>query len=110
MVNRPEIASIIDLIEVNVPPHLSEDIPAVRKAPFAQPVTLVIETHDGQIFSETVPIHKGSPKNPASEADLKQKFIDCAKMHMSLDRAQQTLAYMQDGTHDIRTLMQLVTV
>jgi len=27
-----------------------------------------------------------------------------------LDRAQQTLAYMQDGTHDIRTLMQLVTV
>ena len=110
MVNRPEITSIIDLIEVNVPPHLSEDIPAVRKAPFAQPVTLVIETHDGQIFSETVPIHKGSPKNPASEADLKQKFIDCAKMHMSLDRAQQTLAYMQDGTHDIRTLMQLVTV
>jgi len=110
MVNRPEITEIINLIEVNVPPHLSEDIPEVRKAPFAQPVTLVVETHDGQIFTETVPIHKGSPKNPASEADLKQKFLDCAGLHMSKDRAQETLAYMQDGKNSIRKLMQLITV
>ena len=110
MVNRPEITEIIDMIEVNVPPHLSEDIPEVRKAPFAQPVTLVVETHDGQIFTETVPIHKGSPKNPASEADLKQKFLDCAGLHMSKERAQETLAYMQDGKNSIRKLMQLITV
>jgi 2-methylcitrate dehydratase PrpD len=110
MVNRPEITEIIELIEVCVPPHLSEDIPEVRKAPFAQPVTLVIETLDGQVFTETVPIHKGSPKNPASEADLKQKFLDCASMHMPLTKAQETLAYMQDGKHTIRTLMQMVAV
>jgi 2-methylcitrate dehydratase PrpD len=110
MVNRSEITKIIELIEVCVPPHLSEDIPEVRKAPFAQPVTLVIETLDGQVFTETVPIHKGSPKNPASEADLKQKFLDCASMHMPLTKAQETLAYMQDGKHTIRTLMQMVAV
>ena len=110
MVNRPEITELINLIEVCVPPHLSEDIPEVRKAPFAQPVTLVVETLDGQVFTETVPIHKGSPKNPASEADLKQKFLDCASMHMPLTKAQETLAYMQDGKHTIRTLMQMVAV
>jgi hypothetical protein len=47
-VNREAIKNLIDRIEVRVPPHLSEDVPAVRKAPFEQPVTLEVHTKDGK--------------------------------------------------------------
>lgn len=110
MVNRVAIAQIIELIEVSVPPHLSENIPEVRKAPFAQPVTLYVETHDGQIYSEVVPIHKGSPQNPASANDLKNKFIDCAGMHMTPQKALNIFDYMHSDHHPIRTLMQMVSL
>ena len=109
-VNRKAIKDLIDRIEVRVPPHLSEDVPAVRKAPFEQPVTLEIHTKDGHVYSETVPIHKGSPLNPASDADLRQKFIDCAKLHMSEDRAHQVLAHIANRKNSVRELMRLVTI
>jgi 2-methylcitrate dehydratase PrpD len=109
-VNRKAIKDLIDRIEVRVPPHLSEDIPAVRKAPFEQPVTLEVHTKDGNVYSETVAIHKGSPLNPASDADLKQKFIDCAMLHMSEDRAHQVLAHIANRKNSVRELMRLVTV
>ncbi len=109
-VNREAIKNLIDRIEVRVPPHLSEDVPAVRKAPFEQPVTLEVHTKDGKIYTETVPIHKGSPLNPASDADLKQKFIGCAKLHMDENRAHQILAHIANRKNSVRELMQLVKI
>ncbi len=109
-VNRHEIKSLINKIEVRVPPHLSEDIPAVRKAPFEQPVTLEVHTKDGKVYSETTPIHKGSPLNPASDADLKQKFVDCARLHMSEIRAHQVLSHIANRKNSVREMMQLVKV
>lgn len=109
-VNRQEIKDLIDRIEVRVPPHLSEDIPAVRKAPFEQPVTLEVHTKDGKVYSETVPIHKGSPLNPASDADLKQKFIDCATLHMDENHAHRILAHIANRKNSVRELMTLLKV
>ena len=109
-VNRDSIKNLIGLIEVRVPPHLSEDIPAVRKAPFEQPVTLEVHTKDGKIYSETVPIHKGSPLNPASDADLKKKFIGCAKLHMNEKCADQVLVHIANQKNSVRELMQLIKV
>jgi 2-methylcitrate dehydratase PrpD len=109
-VNRDSIKNLIGRIEVRVPPHLSEDIPAVRKAPFEQPVTLEVHTKDGKIYSETVPIHKGSPLNPASDADLKKKFIGCAKLHMNEKRADQVLVHIANQKNSVRELMQLIKV
>jgi 2-methylcitrate dehydratase PrpD len=85
-------------------------MPAVRKAPFEQPVTLEVHTKDGNIYTETVPIHKGSPLNPASDADLKQKFIGCAKLHMDENRAQQVLTHIANRKNSVRELMQLVKI
>lgn len=109
-VNRQAIKDLIGRIEVRVPPHLSEDIPAVRKAPFEQPVTLEVHTKDGKVYSETVPIHKGSPLNPASDADLKQKFIDCATLHMDENHAHRILEHIANRKNSVRELMSLLKV
>jgi len=109
-VRRPEIAALIDMIEVRVPEHLSESRPEVRKAPFEQPVTVAIETRDGRTFSETVAIHKGSPLNPASADDLRQKFFDCAGAHLGGDRSQAMLDCVRRGDAGVRELMALASV
>jgi 2-methylcitrate dehydratase PrpD len=109
-VHRKAISDLIDLIEVNVPPHLSEDVPAVRKAPFEQPVTIEIETVDGRVLSATVAIHKGSPLNPASDDDLTQKFLDCAGPHLEGGRAQAVLDYIKREDATVREMMRLMTV
>ena len=106
-VKRPAIAALIDRIQVRVPPHLSEDVPAVRKAPFEQPVTIEIDTVDGRVLSETVAIHKGSPTNPASDDDLTRKFLDCARPHLGA-RAEDALAAMRDGATSVRALMAMI--
>lgn len=85
-VRRPEIAQLIGITEVRVPPELSEDVPEVRKAPFEQPVTVTIETRDGRVYAETVRHQKGSPWNPASDSELRQKFVDCASPHFPRER------------------------
>ncbi|MCX7254570.1 MAG: MmgE/PrpD family protein [Burkholderiales bacterium] len=109
-VARPEINALIDLIEVHVPPHLTEDIPAVRKAPFEQPVKITVQTKSGKTYSATVPIHKGSPQNPASPNDLQQKFIDCATMHIPLTKAKTILDFISQPNAKVRALMQLLQV
>lgn len=109
-VHRPEVLRLLDMIEVCVPPHLSEDVPAVRKAPFEQPVTVEVETLDGQVFRVTTPIHKGSPENPVSDADLKQKFLDCAGAHLGAARSEAVLDHIGRADGGVRDLMRSMIV
>jgi 2-methylcitrate dehydratase PrpD len=108
-VRREATSRLIDLIEVQVPPHLSEDVPAVRKAPFEQPVMVEVTTHDGRVLQETVAVHKGSPSNPASAADLQQKFLDCTGAHLGADGARVALAAMRNEQLPVSALMRLLT-
>ena len=107
-VHRQATGRLIGLTEVQVPPHLSEDVPAVRKAPFEQPVMVEVTTHDGRVLQETVAVHKGSPTNPASAEDLRQKFRDCTRAHLGDHGAEAALAAMQDGKVGMRALMRLM--
>jgi len=109
-VKRPQIARLIDLIEVRVPPHLSEDVEAVRKAPFEQPVTLTVRHKSGQIFVETTAFHKGSPENPASQRDLDQKFHDCLSPWISLTRIQQILEICKNTSSPMKLLMRKLCI
>jgi 2-methylcitrate dehydratase PrpD len=108
-VRRPEIVALIERTEVRVPPELSENIPAVRKHPFAQPVTVTVETQDGHVYSETVHYHKGSPENPATDEDLRQKFIDCARPHIDAGRIAILLQCVQNDDASVRRLMSLLS-
>jgi 2-methylcitrate dehydratase PrpD len=109
-VRRPAIGALIDLIEVRVPEHLSESRPEVRKAPFEQPVTVEIETRDGRVLRETVAIHKGSPLNPASPADLRQKFFDCAGAHLGQDRIRSILDCIGRDDASVGEMMSMMSI
>ncbi len=109
-VKRSEIARLIDLIEVSVPAHLSEDVEAVRKAPFEQPVTLTLQNKSGQLFTETTAFHKGSPENPASQADLDQKFQDCLSPWIGQTRITEILALCKDNRTPIQGLMRALCI
>ncbi len=108
-VRRPEIAQLIGITEVRVPPELSEDVPEVRKAPFEQPVTVTIEMRDGRVYSETVHHQKGSPWNPASDSDLRQKFVDCALPHLPRERIDAILDCIgrDVGTRELTKLLKV---
>jgi 2-methylcitrate dehydratase PrpD len=104
-VMRAPIRELIERIEIRVPPELSEAVAAVRKSPFEQPVTVTVETHDGRTVSETVAVHKGSPRNAASDADLDAKFADCAGAHLDAARVADILAYVSGADATVRGLM-----
>jgi 2-methylcitrate dehydratase PrpD len=109
-VKRPEIAKLIDLIEVRVPPHLSDEVESVRKAPFEQPVTLTIENKAKKIFIETTAFHKGSPENPASQSDLDQKFKDCLSPWISQARIPQILELCKNTSTPMKVLMRKLCI
>ena len=109
-VQRPQLKELLERIAVVVPAHLSEDIPAVRKAPFDQPVTIEMQLHDGRVLRETVPIHKGSPKNPASSQALQDKFTDCLSLHCAPNQVADILSAIHQPSTQVRHLMQLMKV
>jgi 2-methylcitrate dehydratase PrpD len=109
-VMRPVLQDLVDRTEMRVPAHLSEDVPAVRKAPFEQPVTVTVQTHDGRSLSHTIEHHKGAPKNPASVNDLRQKFVDCASAHLPTVRVQGILDHIATPGVSVRSLMALLPV
>jgi len=104
-VRRPAITALIDKTEVRVPPELGEDVPAVRKAPFEQPLKVTVETNDGRVFSETVQFPKGSPQNPISEAEHEGKLEDCVIPHLGRERCAELLAYLKDDKATVRGLL-----
>jgi 2-methylcitrate dehydratase PrpD len=109
-VQRPQILSLMKLITVNVPPHLSDANESVRKAPFEQPVTLHVHTFSGHRYTETVAHHKGSPENPASQNDLDAKFFDCVGPWHSHQKMRDVLEMAKNGQSLVRALMQQLKV
>lgn len=109
-VRRPDVTDLIGRIAVRVPPELSEDVPAVRKAPFDQPVTLRAETSDGRTLVETIRHHRGSPQNPAAEEDLRHKFVDCAGRHLGPPRVENILDTVHRDDATVASLMQALRI
>lgn len=107
-VRRPEIQDLVSRIELRVPPELSEQVPAVRLKPFEQPITVTVHTRDGRTVKETVVHLKGSPENPASDADMRQKFSSCTRGRLTPQRADAALSYIGSGRASVRGLFELL--
>lgn len=107
-VRRPAIKRLIDRIEVRVPPELSENVPEVRRKPFEQPVTITIRTQDGRTLSETVRYARGEPQNPASDADVRRKFEECARSRLGAREIGAILGYVCSAGATVRGLFDLM--
>ena len=74
---RPEYAEALDKIDIKV---MSSWDPHYEPGPRENPVTLRLK--DGQVFRRSTNRHQmhGSPSDPLSETELKDKFRNCARL------------------------------
>lgn len=106
MVRRPEARALVERIRVEVPPELEESVPAVRKAPFDQPVTMTVRMRDGSTVAVTVKDHRGMPSNPATADDLRRKLIDCADGRLNSEDVDRLIAYAADDASTVSGLVE----
>lgn len=70
----PTIQAVLHKTEAAVHPELR----GADSVTFSSPAIVEVETKDGKILRKLVREMKGHPKNPLSEADIQEKFIECA--------------------------------
>lgn len=104
-VRRPEVAALMDRIEVVVPPHLTAEVPAVRAQPFDQPVTVRVTGRDGTEKSGVVQHHKGMKLNPVHEADLLKKFETCTRGRFPSEMGAEVAALLRRPGASIEDLL-----
>ncbi len=73
----PSIVPLRDKVRLVVPPHLTDQVEAVRILPFDQPVTIIVTQSNGLVMRSVVQFPRGMPQNPVGEVDLMEKFSDC---------------------------------
>jgi len=72
VVNRPDVQAMIEKIDFGTHPE-------AEAAGFDKMTTIVeIETDDGRVVKGVADFGKGSPANPMSDAELSDKFRQCA--------------------------------
>jgi 2-methylcitrate dehydratase PrpD len=72
VVNRPDVQALIARVDFGVHPE-------AEAAGFDKMTTIVeVELDDGTIVKGSADFGKGSPVNPMSDAELEQKFRECA--------------------------------
>jgi 2-methylcitrate dehydratase PrpD len=72
VVNRPDVQALLARVDFGVHPE-------AEAAGFDKMTTIVeVELSDGTIVKGSADFGKGSPVNPMSDAELEQKFRECA--------------------------------
>jgi 2-methylcitrate dehydratase PrpD len=72
VVNRPDVQALIRRVEFGVHPD-------AEAAGFDKMTTIVeVQLDDGTIVKGSADFGKGSPANPMTDAELEQKFFECA--------------------------------
>ena len=95
VVNRPDVQAMINKVDFGVHPE-------AEAAGFDKMTTIIeIELNDGKVIKGQADFGKGSPANPMSDAELSEKFRQCAAWG-GLDR-EQTQAVL-DHVWKIETL------
>jgi 2-methylcitrate dehydratase PrpD len=102
VVNRPDVQALVQKIDFGVHPD-------AEAAGFDKMTTIIeVELDDGTVLKGSADFGKGSPANPMSDAELAEKFRQCAAWGR-LDREQtQTvldLAWRIETADDIDELM-----
>jgi 2-methylcitrate dehydratase PrpD len=102
VVNRPDVQALLRKIDFGVHPE-------AEAAGFDKMTTIIaVELDDGSVVRGSADFGKGSPANPMSDAELGDKFRQCAAWG-GLDRDQTTkvleIAWRIDTIDDIGELM-----
>lgn len=102
-VNDPDIAAVIDKMEVVAVPFgtFSEENGAAR---------MVVEMRDGTVYDETVPYALGTVRNPMGYDELADKFRDLVRDVLPPERAEEVLSTIMglEEVDDIREFTKLL--
>ncbi|HZQ63409.1 MAG TPA: MmgE/PrpD family protein [Casimicrobiaceae bacterium] len=105
VVNRPDVQALLQRVEFGVHPE-------AEAAGFDKMTTIIdIELDDGRVIRGSADFGKGSPANPMSDAELSEKFRQCAAWG-GLDRKSTDevldLVWRIDTLPDVRALTRLL--
>ena len=79
-----------------------------RKRPGAEPDLIDIELNDGRTVSGRADFGKGSPVNPMSDAELADKFRECAAWGRLPDRQADKVIDMVFGLEKLKSVRELM--
>lgn len=102
---------LMEKVRVEVPPELSPEAVRGRITAIAAPATVTITLSDGGVFSRRVEYYRGDPNRPLSDADIAEKFRDCAANVLDAERSEKVLVMMNrlEDLADTTDLVKLVT-
>lgn len=105
-IREPRLQSLIERIK----PHYYEAPEAESKAEWTRlPVKIELQMKNGRVFTAEVDRPKGSPRNPLTPAELKEKFRQCVRGKFSestTDRVMEQLLNFENLA-DVASLMAL---
>lgn len=96
----PRIASVMDRVTMRVDDAIGRGVPPLTHA------RVRVHLHDGRTASAEAHGARGYPDLPASDADLRAKFMACATRALPAPRADEALALLErlDQLDDVRTM------
>ena len=103
----PEIKAIMDRVEVGEDRQLDADY---EKSKSVTSVIVEVDTADGQKFSKRLDAWRGDPENPASQAEIEEKFCRITSKILSQDRQQKLIEIVAnlESLNNIREIGKLV--
>jgi 2-methylcitrate dehydratase PrpD len=78
-------------VKVEIPPELSAEAVRGKVASIAAPVFMETRLRDGRVIKRRIDYYRGDPNRPLSDADVAEKFRDCAAMVLKPERADAVL-------------------
>ncbi len=93
-VQEPEVRALMARVKVEVPPELSAEAVRGKVAQIAAPIFMEMRLRDGRSIKRRVDYFRGDPNRPLSDADVAEKFRDCAVIALKPDRVETVLDTM----------------
>jgi 2-methylcitrate dehydratase PrpD len=101
----PQLAAFMPRVTMRVDPALGISAPPLTQS------RLRLRLHDGRTLTADANGARGYPANPASDAELDEKFLACARRALPADAAARALQFLRrlDELADLRQLSHATT-
>ena len=103
-VRDPNVLRLAERVHMNLGNDLKKTEPGGR------PCRVTVRLKNGQVLSRDAQHAKGSPENPMTEEELKDKFAECAREALSVEAAHRALALIEalEKVDDVRSLTDIL--
>ena len=103
-VRDQNVLKLAERVQMNLDPNLKKSDAAGR------PCRVAVRLRNGQTFTREAQHAKGGPEYPMTEAELRDKFTECAREAIDVRSAAQALDYIEnlETLGDVRPLCDIL--